>query len=661
MEKLFLTTCFHGNLGYSSIPESRIKEVIDKCYWPIVSISEELGIPLGFEFPAQTLEYIQEKDKGFIEKIRDLWGRKKIEIVGAGYVQSIFPLIPAQVNIKNLEIGNEVYDRILGSVPKIAFVNEQCFSAGLISLYRQTGYKAIIIDWVNANKYNDFPPSDLYKSAVLKGGEESIALIWNDSITFQKLQRYIYGDLGKEDYLQDILSHHDAEVKRCLMIYGNDMEVFNFRARDPQTLHSGDVRTDEIKKIKDLFSTLSREPRLKFILPEETLETQSEKEITVHTAQYPIITKKQDKYNVCRWAVCGNNNWKSNTLCYRAYHLFKEIEKDQPGLSSDLPWEKLVTFWASDFRTHTEKNKYDKFRKDLDGLIIQTKKARLHAAASRNRKQEENSADHKGLFHIDQDNHIIENDKILLGLNSKKGGTIEVLKFKSVSDAPLIKLLRHGYYDDISYGVDFFSGHTIIFNNQKKMTDLTETKISYRLSPLGCVAEVRGRIGQNGYIKKYLVYGDGTRVDADIEFNFENEICPSVFRTFILTLNPDCFDKGSLYYKTVNGGVRPEQFFVDKDIEQNASVDFNITATHCLGSTDEWMAVGDKNKELIIRTNKAETYTVPLIEFKKVKKNYIFRIYNSVCETDETSHDTIFKGKVKFSFSLMCEMLHLRS
>jgi len=43
MTKLYLTTCFHGNLMYSSIPKNKRKEVINECYKPILSIPEELG------------------------------------------------------------------------------------------------------------------------------------------------------------------------------------------------------------------------------------------------------------------------------------------------------------------------------------------------------------------------------------------------------------------------------------------------------------------------------------------------------------------------------------------------------------------------------------------------------------------------------------------
>jgi len=651
MTKLFLTTCFHGNLGYSSIPKSRIKEVIDKCYWPIVSLVDQLDIKLGFEFPAQTLEYIQEEDDKLIEKLKELWRKKKIEIVGSGYVQSIFPLIPADVNIKNLEIGNKIYKEILGQHPIVALVNEQCFSVGLISLYKIVGYKAVIVDWPNAYKYNNLPKDYVYRSFILKGLDTNILAIWNDSIIFQKFQRYVYGDMTIKEYLKEILSNYHKNEDRTFMIYGNDMEVFNFRSRDPKILHSGGIKADEIAKIKDVFKALKENPRTEFILPSESLRIKFKIKISIETAEYPIITKKQDKYNVCRWAVCGNNNWKSNTLCYKAYHLLKELNKIKAKSETDVWWKKLVELWASDFRTHTEKLKYKEFSNNLIKLIFFLQKE-LEKNGVKKEKELRKKGNKKGFLLIDQDKNLIETEGLTLKLNLKKGGTIEELRFNEISKKPFIKLLKHGYYKDITYGVDLFSGHTIIFSNNKKITDLSMSSSTYKQIGNNCLAKIMGEIDGDTFIKEYLVYSDRPQVDIHIEFDFKKKISPIVFRSFILTLNPDCFDKRSLYYKTVNGGFDYEKFFVKKNIDQSTPVDFNITSKHCLGSTDEWLSIGDEKKELIIKTNKGETYSVPLLEFKKIKKDYLFRVYNSVCETDETTNAISFKGKIKFSYSL---------
>ena len=46
---------------YSSIEESSRLEVIQNCYWPLLKLAE-IGVPIGIEAPAVTLEINNELD-----------------------------------------------------------------------------------------------------------------------------------------------------------------------------------------------------------------------------------------------------------------------------------------------------------------------------------------------------------------------------------------------------------------------------------------------------------------------------------------------------------------------------------------------------------------------------------------------------------------------
>ena len=54
-----LYTVFHLNLAYSSIEEEQRPQVIETCYWPVLRLAEELGLPFGIETPGYTLETIE--------------------------------------------------------------------------------------------------------------------------------------------------------------------------------------------------------------------------------------------------------------------------------------------------------------------------------------------------------------------------------------------------------------------------------------------------------------------------------------------------------------------------------------------------------------------------------------------------------------------------
>ena len=58
--------------------------------------------------------------------------------------------MPYKVNKWNLDIGLELYDKLLGVKPTIWYINEQAYSGGLIKNYLDHGAKAIVMEWNNA-------------------------------------------------------------------------------------------------------------------------------------------------------------------------------------------------------------------------------------------------------------------------------------------------------------------------------------------------------------------------------------------------------------------------------------------------------------------------------------------------------------------------------
>jgi len=113
---------------YSSIEEDQRKEVIKKCYYPLLELAEN-GIPIGVELTGLTLEIINDIDKSWIDRFKTLLAGQKAELIGSGYSQIIGPLFPKKLNIKNQQLGLEVYQNLLGIKPDIALVNEMAYSA----------------------------------------------------------------------------------------------------------------------------------------------------------------------------------------------------------------------------------------------------------------------------------------------------------------------------------------------------------------------------------------------------------------------------------------------------------------------------------------------------------------------------------------------------
>ena len=367
MSKLALYSIFHGNLNYSSIDKEMYEYIIDTCYWPLIDIAKDYKFKTGIEFPTNTIQIINEIDPLFIRELKKLSDKGKYEIICSSREQTIFPLIPEQVNLQNLTIGKTKTEEIFSKQIDTAFINEQLFSSGLVSLYTKSGIKNIITVWEWASKIHSSKNEIKFQPNTLSSQTgEHLDVIWSSYIAYQKFQRYINGDIEKNDYLQYILKQKNSSSDSCFPFYSSDLEIFGYN--NPVLRLAGDG--NEIHRFRQILDELEKDSGIEFILPSDVLKKFPPKEkILMDSAKYSILQKKQDKFSVSRWAVCGRDNSTRNSLCYQ---LFKEINRlksleGENNLDEQLTNE-LIDCWASDFRTHTTDAKNLEFSKITNTL-----------------------------------------------------------------------------------------------------------------------------------------------------------------------------------------------------------------------------------------------------------------------------------------------------
>jgi len=740
MKKLYLYTSFHSNLKFSSIPEDQYSSVLDKCYWPVLDLLGDYNVNLGFEFPASTLEIIDRMDNGFTSTLKKYWSNSRSEVIGSGYSQNIFPLIPSKANLTNLIQGNQVYEEILGKKPVTAYVNEQTYSDGLVGLYKEAGYQNLIADWDNASKYNNFPKDYKYSPKVLVGADKSkINLIWNSTIAFQQFQRYVQNKLSFEDYIKYLNSHYSKENNRSFLLYAYDLEIFNYQPGHGDLLKSRNL-LNESDRINRLFEYLEDAEHIEVITPNEVVKKfKSQVEVSLGAAEYPIQCKKQFKYNVTRWAVSGRENSRINSQCYYIFELLNNIEflneivpdKVEKFKLEELRLE-LTNLWSSDFRTHTTDKKYMNFRNKLgatsefcknlfeelcnqivvdeDFVLINPNnfdwqnpyefKLQFEHGKYRNgvsvlldnqeiiTQLEEMEYYRDGsirsvkiviepsvnahsivqgkIIEVDVPVNVpvsaniedgtIETDEVKLKLSLSTGASVKELSFPKISNEFMIGELGHGFYEDIEFSPDWFSGHTIIYDRStKKYTDLEETELVIPESfnhPIRIPVVCRIEMPLGVLLKKYYVYLNRPRVDLVYHFSLTN-ILPLSFRLGILTFNPNCFDKNKLKYSTVNGGSALETFyFKGKKVCQDNSVSLGVSTNHCLGATEGWTDISDNDKGISTVTKKSQIFSVPLLHYEETDESFFLRSYNSISEMDDTT-ETFLKGHNKISFTLL--------
>jgi hypothetical protein len=351
---------FHLNLAFSSIEEERRAEVIKSCYWPLLHLAERHA-HLGIEISGYTLEEIARLDPAWITKARQLAADNRIEIIGSGYSQIIGPLVPARVMAENLQIGNQVYESLLGVKPAVALVNEQAFSAGLVEHYLDAGYRALLMDWDNPSaNHPEWDAERQYLPQYASGLDgRKIAVLWTNTAAFQQMQRFVYEDISLETYLRFVRARR-AFSTRALCLYASDAEIFDFRPgrfRTEEKLSD----TSEWTRLGKVLSAVTAEPGINLIGPSHVLKLVDREGggnlLQLESANCPVPVKKQRKYNLARWAVTGRDNTAVNAACERIYRGMQE--------STAPDWKELCHLWASDFRTHLTEKRWSAFTSRL--------------------------------------------------------------------------------------------------------------------------------------------------------------------------------------------------------------------------------------------------------------------------------------------------------
>jgi hypothetical protein len=624
----------HLNLAFSSIEEEQRPIVIERCYWPLLRLAKRFNLPLGIEASGYTLECIAELDPSCLAELRRLVTEGLCEFIGSGYAQVIGPLLPAEANVANLRCGSEVYERLLGFRPRLALVNEQAYASGLVPLYLESGYDAVVMEWNNpARSHPDWNPEWRYYPQRACGPTgETIPVIWNESVAFQKFQRYAHGDIELPEFLAYVRGHA-AQDDRALPVYGNDVELFDFRPRRLMT--EAPLHVDgEWKRINDLFAALVAEAGMRFVKPSEVLDmmphANAGHELHLESAAHPVPVKKQEKYNILRWAVTGRDDVSINTRCWRLYEALRNDAR-----ASEDDWRELCYLWSSDFRTHITDRRWKGYQERLGRRVPD------QSTVVEPDPRAPNAAGSSGSARVVEDGHrlVISADGVEVTLNRRRGLAIESLRFPDVAPQALCGTVPHGTFDHIRFSPDWYTGN-LVFEApaQHKVTDL-EPAVDVTWADDGAGgAIVRGVVPTAlGPVKKELVIG-GERGGVELSFDVDWPTkSVGSLRLGFVTLLPGAFDAATLFYRTHNGGRDAETFpLADKVVEHGAPVSALVSASHALGVTDGVLEIGDRDKAVTIEVEKATSALVGMISHHPLGRQVFCQSMFSAEEIDDT-------------------------
>jgi Glycosyl hydrolase family 57 len=622
---------FHLNLAFSSIEEERRGEVIARCYWPLLRLAERLG-PIGLEASGHTLEEIAARDPCWIEKARSLIARGQIELIGSGYTQMIGPLVPARVTVENLRLGLATYKTLLGARPKLALINEQAYSAGLVGLYRDAGYDAILMDWENpAASHPEWPQETQYRPQRALGNDgRDIGLIWSNTTLFQQLQRFAHGDISLEVYL-GFVRKRMGEAPRALCLYASDAEIFDFRP--------GRFRTEERlsgqgewARLEEAFAAMT--PGM--TAPSQILPLMDQpgagQPLSLESAACPVPVKKQRKYNLARWAVTGRDNLAINAACQRIYEGMLE--------SGEPDWKELCYLWASDFRTHLTEKRWSAYC------------ARLGAAEARWSKPVPERPRQAGAP-VTERYFRVETPMLSAMLDRRRGLALASLQF-SGHRKPALGGLPHGTFDEIALAADWYTGDCVFeAPGEHKLTDLEWCEPQIAQAPNGDILVSTVIATPKGPIEKSLRFSaHEPRVEFDLTFDWQ-DWGKGVLRLGHFTLLPDAFEQDRLRFATTNGGGCEEFALRGRIVDHGAPVSFLVSSSHGFGMTEGWVEIGDGKTNLRVEVDRACAPLLGLLTHRLSGDKIFCQLQLSALELDDTRKPDLYRaGPRRFRFAV---------
>lgn len=636
---------FHLNLFFSSVEESDRKKIIKNCYEPLLDICNSFDFKIGIEASGLTIKEVNKLSPNFLISLKKSILDNQIEFIGSGYSQSIGPLIPYEVNIKNIAFGKKIYKEFLDVDPKIALINEMTFSKSMPDMLIESGYEAIIMDLNNILDSNEL---DICKKRVSSLKGKSFDILWSDFNLFQKFQQYIYGDISHDEYKNFLFSKLE---KGIFPIYSNDAEIFDFRpgrffAERPRSQES------EWQKIYDVLEEISKSKDIEILSPSEIIKRRrfdskvSLNKIIKTPTHLPV--KKQPKYNLSRWSVTGINDPWLNSIC----HKITDKVISSPNKKKDNYWKKISYLWSSDFRTHITKRRWNNLENEVKGLLTDLKIKDNFYSNSPIKFINKSRFDKFENF-ISKNENILEIDtkKTKVSLNLRRGLAIDQLSFSSNNFNPIIGTIKQGYFDNISYSADFYSANFVadLPLERTKISDLSPSDPYLRLDKN--VIKISSKINSPyGEIRKEIgINVNEEEVHLNYDFFLLSELFGSVNAGIITFLDEKKIRPN--YFKCKNGGKDFEKFDLNKQFDHSQPASFLVSSSSGLGCTDGTLIFGSSDQELKIKWDPKENYTMPKIQNIFIGNRRLTRVFFSLQEVDDTKKNKTKIGNLRLTLT----------
>jgi predicted glycosyl hydrolase (DUF1957 family) len=279
-----------------------IRKALDKSYWRLLRLLEEHPeIKMTFNISGCLLERLVEaKEKAFIERLKFLVKKGRVELTGSAYYHGFLPLLPDREVIRQIKENEKILKKIFGKNFKPAgfFMPEMAYAPAVAKIVKKLGYRWIILDEI----------------AYSAGGKDKpdINCSYLDEVSGLKVifREREFSNSYPPDKLLNLLkvkAGNKNEIKKAPLVSlsATDAELYGLRHEDPTGEMERVVKLKELKTltISAWLKKIDKQPAQKIkIWPSSWESTNHE----VKTGQaYHLWQDRKNKIQVYLWRLAN--------------------------------------------------------------------------------------------------------------------------------------------------------------------------------------------------------------------------------------------------------------------------------------------------------------------------------------------------------------------
>jgi 4-alpha-glucanotransferase len=200
MKKLRLVFGVFGSKPVGTDPE-QLEAVYQKTYKPFLArLYEYPKIRSCIHFSGQLYEWFEEAHPEILMVIGEMVKRKQLEVIGGGYYEPIFPLIPSKDRVGQIELLTTYIRKQFGKRPRGSWIPERVWEPSLASVFSGAGMEYIFLDdrhFLSAGLRGD----KLYRPCITEDQGKMVTVLpltsrLNRGIPFARPEE-VYGKIGE--------------------------------------------------------------------------------------------------------------------------------------------------------------------------------------------------------------------------------------------------------------------------------------------------------------------------------------------------------------------------------------------------------------------------------------------------------------------------------